>query len=266
METLQTEPRELEYQAYQKRQYAEVSSEALHFRAAKLSKGGRARWDGTGWSPLPYPGYAMQAMLESSPNNAALLPELVYLQYEIISILDRPGTLYPLPAASFHQTVANTFSADRLQRHLIDKDKFEAFPEMVKNAISSFPATSEDQPVKMRLIGASLFRTAIGVLGVFENSKHFERIIAFRDQFYRQPELSALGLRRTRPFIGHVTLAYLEADLEESEQTLLAEGIAKLNTRLGKRSLVMEMPQAELRRYDTLSAFISEPHYPTATL
>lgn len=265
---MQTQPiavKELSYDAYQARQYAEISPNMLTSRARSLAIGGRARWDGERWSPLPYPGFAMQAMLEASFNCEALFMELQDVQRQVVACLPEPGILYPLPAKSFHQTVANAFSAERLERHVEQTGRSDALQEAVARCVASWQAPSGRPPV-MRLVGLSVFRTAIGILGVFDNAADFQRIIAFRDRFYGDPELAEMGLRRTRPFIGHVTLAYVEAELREDDKRRLVEGICRVNASLRDRRLVMELPRAELRRYDDLSDFLTDPAYPQASL
>lgn len=267
MQTLPAEVTELDYNSYQSRQYEEISRMGLENRSASLRPGGRASWDGKRWTPVPYPGFAMQAMLQSSANRDSLCLELQDIQHRIVSSVERAGALYPLPPSSFHQTVANTFSDDRLRIHLVDKGLENDFPKRIERALASWRAPEPSgPPPAMRLIGVSLFRTAVGLLGVFEKREHFERIIRFRNFFYGAPELVEVGLRRTRPFIGHVTLAYLESDLTVPEKQQLIDAICSVNERIRARSLFMEMPSAALHRYDDLSRFIPHLSYPQARI
>lgn len=266
MQTATNPTEELAYEAYQARQLHEISEDGLRARAPRLGIGGRAEWDGSQWKPLPYPGFAMQAMVEASQDCHVLSIELQETQQRLMNLVERPGVLYPLPAASFHQTVVNTFSADRLERHIIAPGLLDSFPQRIADSLNDWDAPEGEAPPTMRLIGLSLFRTAIGLLGVFDKKSDFERILSFRDFAYSHPDLTSIGLARTRPFIGHVTLAYLESTLTPHEADALVEGIVRINHDLRQQRIDMQMPWAELRRYDNLSDFIPHPSYPKAKL
>ncbi len=257
---------ELEYVAYQNRQYGEIARAGLERRAAHLAPGGRAAFGDGLWSPIPYRGYAMQAMVSQSSNHAALSLDLQDLQSQLLATLPSPGCLYPLPAASFHQTIANTFSAERYQRHLADTGIEAAFPQSIAEQASRWPEPDNEEPPVMRLIGLSLFRTAIGILGVFENQRHFQRVIDFRDRFYGDERLAQIGLVRTRPFIGHLTLAYLERPLDPMETAIIVDGIDRINMRLRDRLLQVEMPFAQLHSYENLSHFHTQSDFPQVKL
>lgn len=265
MPNTQEQVKELDYEDYQARQGHELTLGQLEARAEQLGIGGRSIWQEGRWAPAPYPGYAMQAMASQSPPSLCL--ELQEIQHQIVRLAQDPWQLYPLPASSFHQTVANTFSADRLERHITSRNLDAAFPSTVAAALEEWRQRSpEPSKVSMSLIGVALFRTAIGLLGTFERRQDFERVIAFRDHFYSRPSLEALGLRRTRPFIGHITLAYVEDTLDGDAKSKLTEGIHQLNQRIKQQKLTLEMPVARLHRYETLSHFRTQPDYPAAAL
>lgn len=265
MSSIAEPARELDYDAYQERQYNEVTRHQLETRADQLGVGGRAQWDGAKWTPVPYPGFAMQAMLSQSSNHNALSLELQAAQYQLVSAVKRKGLLYPLPPSSFHQTVASTFSGQRLVESLGSDDLGQDFPQRIEQALQTWTAREGTAP-RMQLFGVGLFRAAIGVLGVFERPSDFGRVRAFRDFFYGHDELARLGLVRTRPFIGHLTLAYVEGPLTRSEKAALLDAIDRINGELRKRPLAFEMPEARLHRYRDLSAFVTEASYPYATL
>ncbi len=266
MQTAEPVIHELEYDAYQDRQYAEVKRPAIESRLELLGIGGRARWENGRWVAQPYPGFALQAMVDSTSANQALTPELLSIQAQITASPQREGALYPLPASSFHQTVANTFSANRLQHAVVAPGLLDTFHERIAEALDYIPTGEHESPPVMSLIGVSVFRTAIGVLGVFPDQSDFDRVIGFRNAFYGHTRLAAIGLKRTRPFIGHITLAYVEDPMSDSEKTRLANTIATLNDGLTETPLSFHMPRAELRRYDTLAAFEPDPRYPSYPL
>ena len=257
---------ELDFATYQERQYTEVSQPAIQVRLEHLGIGNRSRWNGGSWEPQPYPGFALQAMVDATHDNDALANKLLSLQDRVVATIQRPGVLYPLPVSSFHQTVANTFSADRLSESIVSKDLLDKFPKLIDSAFQSLEPRHYDDPPRMRLIGISVFRTALGILGVFPDKNDFDRVISFRDSLYSRPDLTKIGLKRTRPFIGHITLAYVEDSLDTSEKIALSAVLESINADLSDRPLLFSMPKAELRLYDTLSAFEYDPAFPYFTL
>jgi hypothetical protein len=199
-------------------------------------------------------------MASATPRNAPTIGQLEEVRDRMVQSLPE-GQLYPLPTASFHQTVVSTFSAQRREEFLVAKGLEADFPALLRRVLGDEASPAED-PVEMHLIGLSFFRTAMGVLGVFPRQAHFARVRAVRDRVYGHPQLSALGLTRTRPFIGHITLAYVEAELRDEERKHLTETALEVNRRLAARPLPYFMPVAALHRYDTLAAFERPEGYP----
>jgi len=66
----------------------------------------------------------------------------------------------------------------------------------------------------------------------------------------------------TRPFIGHITLAYIEKELSDEQRRQLAEVVGALNAQLKEVRLVFSYSGTGLRRYEHLSAFLRADGYP----
>jgi hypothetical protein len=117
-------------------------------------------------------------------------------------------------------------------------------------------------PLAMKMIGLSIFGTALGVLGVFDNVADYQRILHFRSGFYSDRGLAALDVRMTRPFIGHITLAYIETDLTGEQRQQLAAAVHALNGQLKEVEPIFSISSTGLRRYDNLSAFRRKDGFP----
>jgi len=257
---------ELSFAAYDQRQRHEVSHAGLVARAARLAPGGNFLHDGRAWRPQPYPGHAVVAMVATDTANRELERRLSLAQSQLADAFAEPDLLYLLPAASFHQTVANTLSDDRYKRHVVDAGIEHEYPGRVGAVLGEISATPTAPPVRMRMIGVSLFGSALGALGVFESSEAFLRVLAFRDAFYGHADIAALGITRTRPFIGHVTLAYLGRTISEQERTRLVESVWRISAGLFHDGPTFSLPWAELRAYDHLAEFKPLPDLPRAGL
>ncbi len=255
-------PLELPFDDYQQRQWHEVSPRGLIARAQKLGPAGKFRREGNAWVPTPYQGHAVLAVLNSTPDNDATARTLSEVQQALMAGFDNRDAFYPLPPASFHQTLANTLSDENYHRQVVRAGIADVYPERVATILGSLAADAGEVPV-MRMVGISLFGTALGVLGVFHEKAAFDRVLALRDLFYGHPDIAALGIKRTRPFIGHITLGYIEANMDEAERVRLVGVVSDLNRGLAEQNLLFSMPVAELRAYDHLAEFRPLPQLPT---
>lgn len=231
---------------------------------------GNYRCDGNGWEPLPYPGFAVLSMVEENPGNEGLADLLGVVATGLTERCPWEGSIYLLPADSYHQTVANTLSEKRFLDHILHEGLEGEYPGMVGKAFSRIEPTAHakgaaggaGRPLAMRMIGLSIFGTALGVLGVFDNAADYQRILHFRSGFYSDPGLAALDVRMTRPFIGHITLAYIEADLTGEQRQQLAAAVHALNGQLKEVEPVFHISSTGLRRYEDLSAFRWKEGFP----
>jgi 2'-5' RNA ligase len=265
---------ELDYATYQARQLRETTADQLAYRATQLRQSNKFVYEqippamerskvGVGfWRGLSYEGYAVVSMVDSNPQNNGLSDQLRAMQQQLLACFENPATCFLLPSASFHQTVANTLSDDRFREHIVANNLQDQYPAMVQDAFQHVSAATEPNPIQMRMVGLSLFSGAIGILGTFDDEADFDRVLAFREQFYADKNLMKLTVRRTRPFIGHITLAYLETELSATEKSQLVETCVAVNQALTERPLFFNISTTELRSYPHLADFQTKPGYP----
>lgn len=262
---------DLSFNDYIARQLHELEPEQLHRRAQRVEPSGRYRLNGHGWDPQPYPGFAVVSMVAEEPANEGLPGILESVQAALWEHCPWREALYFLPSSSFHQTVANTLSEDRFLENIARPGLEGAYPRRVGEAFARIEAAraaapgcsaAAGRPLPMELIGLSIFGTALGVLGVFEKEDSYQRILRFRDAFYRDAAVQAFGVRRTRPFIGHVTLAYVETALNAVQREDLAAAAHGINQTMFAERPVFHLAPADLRRYEHLSEFRRRGDYP----
>ena len=261
---------DLSFDEYTRRQYRELMPDKLLERAMAVRPSGNYRYDGNGWAPLSYPGFAIISMVEENPGNEGLADLLGKVATGLTERCPWEGSIYLLPADSYHQTVANTLSEKRFLDHVLYAGLEAEYPGMVGKAFERIEPTAHVKgaaggartPLAMKMIGLSIFGTALGVLGVFENAADYQRILHFRSGFYSDPGLAALDVRMTRPFIGHITLAYIEADLTGEQRQQLAASVHALNGQLKEAEPVFHISSTGLRRYEDLSAFRWKEGFP----
>lgn len=254
--------RDLRYRAYQQHQLAEIDEGQLNKAANKTEAAGKFIHNQQVWSPAPYNGYAVLAMLDINPGNEDLSHFLTGLQQEMKYDLQPLNGFYMLPSSSFHQTIANTLSAERYKTNILQAGLDQLYPGIVRNAFNNISFVRRQNPVSMRMAGLAIMGNAIAMLGTFDYETDYTRILNFRSGFYEDAQLANLGVRLTRPFIGHITLAYIEQKLNKNQKKHLANTLTELNTVIGAQKRYFIISNAGLYRYDNLSEFIGQENYP----
>ena len=256
--------KELTLNAYNERQQFEITEPALKARAAKLHSTDKFKWSDGAWEKMPYIGYAIVSMLDANFGNGLISRKLVEMQqFFLKEVEDAQRHFFPLPAASFHQTVANTLSSHRFKMHIQEKGLEPEYPQMIANAFAQIPPPTATEPIAMQLIGISIFGSALGILGTFEKAQDFDRILNFRAHIYTNPVLNMVDIKRTRPFIGHLTMIYIDGVLTDKQKAQLVQACVQLNKAIEKQPLVFSIQQTALRHYKDLSYFQTQPNYPT---
>lgn len=262
MAVIEHAAKELTYEQYQYRQCAEIDPEKLKYRAESLRNAKKFYLRGSKWQGYPYNGYSIVSMVNENPQNSKLNIRLKEIQDSMSDRLICSTKLCFLPPSSFHQTIANTLSGARFGENIIDKGLGAAFPSLIAEAVASLPVSTAKKPIEMKMMGLSIFSNAIGMLGVFASQEDFAKILSFRDAVYENSALNRIGIERTRPFIGHITLAYLEGELTDQEKQQLVYTCCLINQSIKRQRLRFYIQQAELRSYVDLSDFHADPEYP----
>ena len=257
---------DIPFEEYNKRQLHEISAERNRERAFNAKPAGNFLHNGQTWQPQEYEGFAVVSMLNDNEDNDLLAARLKEIQKELQYNLQPTYAFYQLPPESFHQTVANTLSADRFKSNILNAGLEETYPEMIGNAFNQIESTGEELPLLMNMNGLSVFGTAIGLLGTFEKESDYNRVTGFRAGFYNNQQLAKLDVKMTRPFIGHITIAYIEHQLNKNQKDHLATVINEINESLAQEKNYFNIAKTGLRRYHHLAEFIKQDNYPTFLL
>jgi len=253
---------EYTFESYQDRQWDYISGERIKHSLDQMRYGDRFRFENGIWTPEPYPGFAIVSMVNDNPGNDSLMLGLQYYRNRLIQEITDESICYFLPIGSFHQTIANTLSSDRYRKYLVETGIIDTYPQLIEEVFSQAPGTALDQPVRMRMIGFSVFGSSMGLLGVFEEESEYDAIQQLRDFLYTHPRLNEIDIRRTRPFIGHITYAYFGPGALSSKEKLF-DSLTSLNEEISRDNLVFHISKAQLRYYHNLSSFHTQPGYPS---
>jgi len=254
--------KELSYTTYQQRQRDHVHEDNLPYLMRQIRVGDKFIYSSNGWSKTPYPGFAIVSMVNDQPGNKQVYQKMCAYRDQLEDLLPGDGICYLLPQESYHQTVANTLSAGRYHKYLVEQGLVSKYPDIVRQAFDSIKISQIANPIQMRLIGFSVFGSSMGLLGIFDSERDYEVIQQFRDEIYHHDMLNRLDVRRTRPFIGHITYAYFGPSIMDYKSELTTS-LIQLNREIEKEHLVVQFAHTQLRGYDDLSHFSLKASYPT---
>jgi 2'-5' RNA ligase len=257
---------DMSFDKYNQRQVNEVSSIRATESVMDARKAGHFNFINNQWIPNPYEGFAMITMLSDHPANVLLSGRLVNIQSTIYDKIVSKNSLFLLPKESFHQTIANCLSANRYKNTITENGLEQEIPEIISSVLKQMNNAEDAPSLKMKMIGLGVFSTAIGLLGIFENANDYQRVLDFRKKFYGNEKVAELGIQMTRPFIGHITLAYIEENISKNEKDELAKIINNINSQLKEESNYFFLHQTTLMYYSHLAEFCREPHFTTHLL
>lgn len=252
---------DLNYIDYHYKQWKELTYEQQVYKANNVKVANNFSFNNNEWNALPYYGFGMISMLNQHEKNTVLSQALVDTQEKLMHLLEEKINLeihekiYLLPENSFHQTIANALSNAKYDLQITEKGITETYPEKINSLLKFYKSVIEQKTLKMKMIGIGIFGNAIGVLGVFDDPFDYNRILQFRNHFYNSEITIGLGIQKTRPFIGHITLAYIEADLSLIEKKALVEVTTTLNEQWQNVKHSFYIDHTQLTTFTNLASF-----------
>jgi 2'-5' RNA ligase len=252
---------DLNYIDYHYKQWKELTYEQQVYKANNVKVANNFSFSNKEWVALPYYGFGVISMLHQNEKNILLSQQLVDTQEKLMQLLQEKTSheihekLFLLPENSFHQTIANALSNAKYDTHITEKGLATVYPEKINKILTTYQSVFENKTLRMKMIGLGIFGNAIGALGVFDDPFEYNSILHFRNHFYGNEISIEMGIQKTRPFIGHITLAYIEADLSLIEKKALVEVTTVLNEQWQNEKHFFYIDQAKLTSFDNLGRF-----------
>jgi hypothetical protein len=254
---------DLAYTVYNQWQQQSVTPDNLYNQSLQLKVSSHFVFNDGIWDIPDYEGFAIISRLSSNPGNKQCFSQLNHVREILRFRLGNEAYYYWLPEDSYHQTIANTLSSERYHLNIKSPGLEKTYPEMIQKAFSKISIPESPEPISLKMLGFNVFGSCIALLGIFENENDYRRIMTFREKLYSDPALNKIDIKRTRPFIGHVTFAYLGRELTDPSRKLLAETLANINSLIKSMNIVFNISLAELCYFKNLSNFHKDPDYPT---
>jgi hypothetical protein len=212
--------------------------------------------------PVYFPGYtAITPPGSADLANRELYQQLEACQTQLVKILS-PQLLVPIPAESFHLTVADLVWDSAYQ------DLTNANPEW-ETQLQKAIAQSFDRYRQLgyssishqwQILGFMLMPRAIAVSLVPETVETYQQVLELRRCIYQNPALIGLGIEQQYRLTAHITLGYFDAPSDRSPQV---PPFADLNQDLLDSLPLFSISQVQLCKFDDMTKYYRQPDWAT---
>jgi 2'-5' RNA ligase len=215
--------------------------------------------------PTPFAGYTVitPPWAEDS-KNGAVYEHLQQYQQQILNRLE-PNLLIPLPAESFHFTLADLIWADAFHHAREEDPDFEQklHDRVAESFEKSEPLVQYGQAIRWQIIGLFLRTRALGVCLVPRDETSYDRVAALRRTLYQNSNLIALGVEQQYNFTAHITLGYFGEAANATDRDRLSQTLIELNNHWldSEQTHDVWVHRAELRKFDNMTHYYREPNW-----
>jgi hypothetical protein len=215
---------------------------------------------------VPFPGYTIiTPSAAEDADNSTFYATLAAYQQELLQLPLGKDLIVPVPAVSFHLTLADLIW-DSAYRDASEKNP--DFEQQLHSCIAETfqqyqqSLTQESHGISWQTLGLIVMPRAIGVCLVPKDERCYEQIIKFRRTVYQNPKLIALGIEQHYHFTAHVTLGYFGDVTPELDRTNLGNLLTELNQKW------LDMPEilirrVELRKFDDMTRYYRQTDWPS---
>lgn len=225
-----------------------------------IEKDARFEYQNDKKKTLSYPGYSIMEMFDKE-NCSPEMHQFLKSSQQALQDIEEQFGLYVLPESSWHSTIANLLSGDKYINNILNTGMNGSFSNYVAKSFMKIPV-QENSGAIIKLEGIGFMKTCIVAYYSMPFENHYQQLINFRKSVYSVDTLTQLGIGCTRPFLGHITLAYFVKNLTERETEEINNVIKKLNSS-DFQNLFGKMMEFQLRKYKDLTNFVKENHFPT---
>ncbi|AFZ26066.1 hypothetical protein Cylst_3954 [Cylindrospermum stagnale PCC 7417] len=217
--------------------------------------------------PAPFPGYTLiTPPAEEDSLNSDFYAKLQAYQQELLQLPVNPDLIVPVPAASFHVTLADLIWDSAYLHTCEENPKFDqelrhCLTEMFQQYQQSM--TKRTHPIQWQMLGLILMPRAVAVCLVPQDERCYEEIIQFRRTIYQNPKLIALGIEQHYHFTAHITLGYFGEVSPELDRTNFSATLSQLNQQWLLNLPEFLVQRVELRKFDNMARYYRQPDWPS---
>jgi 2'-5' RNA ligase len=227
---------DLTFEAY-RRELARKGAEAVG--GFLRGPAGKFRPRPEGGAPLPYPGCTVLA--KPYPLGEPVRAALEQWQN---TLAGKSGAIVPVPTETLHVTLADLV-AGPAYRQVGRQGVTQALERRVRAILAGHRL---EPPLEAVISGVGAFRRSVVAFVDLEAPAAYRSITSLRAALYEDPQLAAWGVT-SGPFLGHVTLGYLESEASTGIEDALRQ------IRQAPAYLRFPIDGAGLFRFADLSAY-----------
>lgn len=223
-----------------------------------------------GRQAVPFPGYTViTPPWSEETENSAFYAKLEAYQQELLQLPLDSNLIVPVPAASFHLTLADLIW-DSAYRDACEKNP--EFEKDLRSCIAEIfqqyqqSITKGTNPICWQMLGLVVMPRAVGVCLVPQDESCYEQIVNFRRTIYQNPKLIALGIEQHYHFTAHITLGYFGEISPDLDRTSFSTMLSQLNQQWLGNSPEFLVRRAELRKFDDMTRYYRESDSPVLVM
>jgi hypothetical protein len=216
-----------------------------------------------GWQPNPFAGYTVVTPPgEADGKNAELYAVIESYQRQVSQKLGQ-DCFIPIPATSFHLTLADVIWADAYAHAKATPGFDEKLHERVAQSFQQCSPFLIGEPIRFQVVGLIVMTRAIAMALAATDEVGYYNILNLRRSLYQNPGLIEIGIEQQYYFTPHITLGYF-GELGDVDRAVLSEQLDALNqTWLGNSQQEFWVHQAELRQFANMTSYNRQPDWPT---
>ena len=218
---------------------------------------------------VAFPGYSViTPTQQDDPDNQNFYSVVASLQQSIMQQLE-PGFVIPLPAESYHLTLADLIWEEAFHHAIEINPQFESqLQTQIKASFEQYQAIkSNSQPIQWQLLGLAIRPRAIMACLVPKDQASYQSLITLRQSIYQNAGLVALGVEQQYDFTAHITLGYFDRISPKLNRGQLCVIISQLSDRLlDNEPAIMTLNRAELRKFDDMFNYYRQPDWAALSL
>ena len=215
----------------------------------------------------PFPGYTLITPPAAEDlKNAAFYGQIEAYQRQLLELPIGGDLIVPVPAVSFHLTVADLIW-DSAFHHACTKNP--QFAEDLNSQLAEMfqqyqqLMTKGSDPISWQMLGLIVMPRAVGVCLVPKDKRSYEEIIQFRRIIYQNRTLMGLGIEQHYHFTAHVTLGYFSEIPPELDRVNLNTMFCEFNQSLPLDTPDFLINKVELRKFDNMIRYYRQPDWPS---
>jgi hypothetical protein len=214
------------------------------------------------WQPQDFPGYTVITPPgQADAKNADLQSYLATYQQQIAEKLG-DDLFIPIPAASFHLTLADVIW-DSAYIHASQDPTFDQrLHQQIAHSFEQCAPFSIGQPIRFQVVGLMVMTRALAVALAATDEVGYYNILNLRRSIYQNSGLMEIGVEQQYYFTPHVTLGYF-GDVSGVNRMKLSHQLDELNQPwIGTNQREFWVNQAELRKFPNMTSYDRESDWP----